>query len=194
MADLWEKRGEHNQALFSHLREDKESQWLFEHTMAEAGAGRTSVPCTVGESSSMDAIYQPRFVVEQNRPDGSRKLRAIDNGSWAPKGNGKEESVNGFTMIADSISHHTLDHLSAALRMFYWTVGCLPHLFKADIDNAFRRVPVAPDQRKYCGIAFKHNKQVFSAVHFSCPLGAIGSVLAWERVGSAILYVARVRF
>eukprot|EP00973_Karenia_brevis_P053115 7383678-Karenia_brevis.AAC.1 len=59
------------------------------------------------------------------------------------------------------------------------------------IDNAFRRVPVAPEHRKFCGIAFMHQKRVFSAVHFSCPLGTIGAVLAWERVGAAILHIAR---
>ena len=30
----------------------------------------------------------------------------------------------------------------------------VPSLFKADVDSAFRRIPVKPEERWMCGIAF----------------------------------------
>ena len=84
-------------------------------------------------------------------------------------------------------------------------VACKP---QADIDSAFRRVPVAPDHRWACGVAFRVNDQVsrlflhvglshsfpcqvMVAQHFALPFGAVASVHAWERVGAAVAHLAR---
>ena len=37
---------------------------------------------------------------------------------------------------------------------FVAVTGVLPSLWKADIDSAYRRIPLAPAQRWLCGIAF----------------------------------------
>ena len=39
-------------------------------------------------------------------------------------------------------------------------MGEVPGLWKADIDAAFRRIPVRPEHRWACGIAFMVGKQV----------------------------------
>eukprot|EP00973_Karenia_brevis_P021943 3018464-Karenia_brevis.AAC.1 len=61
------------------------------------------------------------------------------------------------------MSHHTLDHLTLLLRMFWNTVGEIPGLYKylmqADIDSAFRRVPIWPGHRWACCMTFLHNQQ-----------------------------------
>ena len=155
---LWEARHHHNEVLVSKLREDVDSTWLKEHTEEEARLGRTTWP--VCEEDVGHVLLHPRFAISQLRLDGSVKLRAIDHGSWAPDDEGREGSLNGFTSVADSLSHHTLDHLGVALKTFYDYMGEVPHLFKADIDSAFRRIPIARNQRKFCGIAFKHGGKV----------------------------------
>ena len=155
---LWETRHHHNEFLVSKLKEDVNSTWLKEHTEAEARLGRTTWPVCDQDVSHL--LLNPRFAISQQKLDGSVKLRAIDHESWAPDDEGKEGSLNGFTSVADSLSHHTLDHLGVALKFFYEYNGEVPHLFKADIDSAFRRVPIARNQRKFCGIAFKHGGQV----------------------------------
>ena len=70
-------------------------------------------------------------------------------------------------------------------------------------------MPVAPDHRWACGVAFRVNDQVsrlflhvglshsflcqvMVAQHFALPFGAVASVHAWERVGEAIARIARV--
>ena len=62
---------------------------------------------------------------------------------------------------------------------------------QADIDSAFRRIPVAPGHRWACGVAFKHKGKVVTSQHAACPFGAIASVHAWERIGAAIAHIAR---
>ena len=94
------------------------------------------------------------------------------------------------------------------LEDFKRKVGVVPHLWKADIDSAFRRIPVKPDDRWLCGIAFMVGGQVrprlislfivllvakvWWAQHLGTPFGAVASVHAWERVGAAIAHIARV--
>ena len=89
-------------------------------------------------------------------------------------------------------------------------LGEIPGLFKADIDAAFRRIPIKPAHRWACGITFRAlNKvacsrcfcegrdtilvcKVLCSQHFACPFGAVGSVHAWERMGAALAHIARV--
>ena len=155
---LWDNRQQHNAALVSKLKEDEASEWVMQHTKEEARLGRTSWPKCGRDLGS--ALLLPRFAVQQVKVDGTVKYRAIDHGSWAPGKEGRQESVNGHTSIADSICHHTLDNLGAALVAYFACTGEVPHLYKADIDAAFRRIPVRSDHRRFCGIAFKYNGEV----------------------------------
>mgnify|MGYP006979709385 FL=1 len=41
------------------------------------------------------------------------------------------------------------------VRMFVAVLGEIPGLFKADIDAAFRRIPIKPAHRWACGITFR---------------------------------------
>jgi len=124
----------------------------------------------------------------------------------------RDSSVNGYTSPAEKMSHDTVDGLDAVLRHFFEVVGAVPGMFKvcvvvvwlkggvfcvvhalaqADIDSAFRRIPVAPEHRWACWIAFVAGDQVFVSQHATCPFGAVASVHAWERVGAAIAHVAK---
>jgi hypothetical protein len=62
---------------------------------------------------------------------------------------------------------------------------------QADIDSAFRRVPVHPQHRQYAHVVFKHNGETITARHLGLPFGAVASVHHWERVGELIKAVAR---
>ncbi len=66
----------------------------------------------------------------------------------------KELSVNGHTMPKEKLQHDTLDHLAACMRLFVALTGVVPGLWKADIDAAFRRVPIRACHRWACGVAF----------------------------------------
>eukprot|EP00973_Karenia_brevis_P093203 12416188-Karenia_brevis.AAC.1 len=185
---LWESRKEANSCLVSTLRSDEYSEWLLENARAEAGMGRLSTPRVVDEHACVGMILQPRFAVRQIRADGTTKLRPIDHFSWSPGKGGREHSVNGHTTMNERFRHHTLDHLMKLMMLFMQILGEPPGIFKADIDSAFRRIPVKSTHRWACGIAFKVGEQVFCAQHYACPLGAVGSVIAWERLGKALLH------
>ena len=176
---LWESMALSNHALFDELREDAHAQDLLSMTKEDARLGRMSWPVPVSDASQVDFLLNPRFAVEQPKPDGSVKLRAVDNFSWAAKwkvGDGacaarpskkrlKVESVNGHTFPQEKLKHETLDELVVAMKQFWKCVGVPPALWKADIDSAFRRVPIKPAHRWACGIAFKVDGQVRPCKH-----------------------------
>ncbi len=61
------------------------------------------------------------------RPDGTKKLRAVDHFSWSHKGKGckrrrakadvKADSVNGHYSMTTEVKHDHLDDLMASMRM-----------------------------------------------------------------------------
>ena len=56
-------------------------------------------------------------------------------------------------------------------------------MYKADVEGAFRRIPLRPGHRKFAVVAFKHATEVKLFVHMAAPFGAVSSVHRWERVG-----------
>ena len=69
---------DHNEQLLKVLREDENSEWLFNEAEVDAKVGRMSVPA-VWDGTDGVCLFHPRFAASQTRPDGSIKLRAVDN-------------------------------------------------------------------------------------------------------------------
>ena len=70
-------------------------------------------------------------------------------------------------------------------------------IWKADIDSAFRRLPLKPEHRDLAWVVWRMDKTHMAiAKHFSMPFGAIASVHYWDRIGlwfcSALSLVSRV--
>ena len=65
-------------------------------------------------------------------------------------------------------------------------------MWKADVDSAFRRVPLRPKERWAAAVAFKHRGKVWVSQHNACPFGAAASVYAWQMLASVIYCIARV--
>ncbi len=194
-----------NRKLLASLRECDGSDKLLELTREDARLGRMTPPVLVAEADIGNTLLHPRFLLEQGKPGGRKKWRAIDHLSWAScldaevlahgcskKVAQKACSVNGHTQPCEKLSYDTVDDLAAALARFVELFGCLPHLWKADIDAAFRRVPVAPEHRWACGVAFVAGGETYVSRHSATPFGAVGSVHAWERIGAALAHLARV--
>ena len=107
--------------------------------------------------------------------------------SWSPgepeqkrtKRQLKANSINGYTWPQEKMRPDTLDKFIGVLKKSVAVAGCLPGLWKvescvserifsacsiteckADIDAAFRRIPVKPAHRWTSGIAFKVNGKV----------------------------------
>ena len=166
---LWSNRHEANAELLRSLHEDEHAEEMLKLTQDDAKKGWMSDPVPLHRSKLMQTgMLCLRFAVAKTKEDGSTKLRAVDNLSWGAtvcleqsqrptKRARKTVSVNGNTMPNEKLKHHTLDSFVDLLKNFRKVVGCLPAMCKADIDAAFRRVPIAPESRWACGIAFLAN-------------------------------------
>ena len=138
----------------------------------------------LGESLLDEILLCRRFSREQGvKADGSVKLRAIDDLT----GNG----ANGTAEQEGKVRMDDLDELVEAIRAYYAIRGELPRLWKADIDAAFRRVPIKEDDRWAAWVAFLLDGKVLTARHIGLMFGSVGSVHGWGRVGALIRHVAR---
>ena len=130
---LWWECEASNSELIASLREGAHSTALHELTMADARLGRMTLPVPADRVDLSNVRLVPRFAVEQGtRPDGSAKLRPIDNFSWSHQGAArrkrkrsevKEQSINGQFTQADKIKHDHLDELLGAMRVHHDEVG-----------------------------------------------------------------------
>ena len=83
----------------------------------------------------------------------------------------KARSVNGKTVPVEKLKHQSIDGLTQLLRYFYEMTGTVPQLFKADVDSAFRRIPIAAEHLWATGFAFLVKEQVgclVSSVFHAC--------------------------
>ena len=66
----------------------------------------------------------------------------------------------------------------------------VPGLWKADVDAAFRRIPLLAEHRWAAAVVFKWLGELVVAICNSSPFGATSSVHAWEREGTPICNIA----
>ena len=59
-------------------------------------------------------------------------------------------------------------------------------ILKADINAAYRRIPIKPKHQRLCYIAFLHKGEVVIAQHLGLPFGAVSSVHDWDSVGMTL--------
>ena len=191
-----------NEMLLASMVEDPFAEELHKITVEDARLGRMSCPVPVADRDLSEVRLCPRFGVEQGmRDDGSVKLRAVDHMSWciAPEGNKqymsrkrqKECSINGCTAMPEEIHHDHIDLLAACMKQFKDLMCLRPALIKADIDSAYRRIPLHPHHRWAAAITYVVGGVKMVADHMACPFGSVSAVHTWERVGAMITTIVR---
>ena len=65
-------------------------------------------------------------------------------------------------------------------------------MWKADIDSAYRRVPIAPGDRWLAWVVFLVNGIAMASRFDASMIGGIGALHAWDRVGALLKHVAKV--
>ena len=190
-----------NQELFKSLREDENSAELHRLTLEDHRLDRMSCPLPSADCDLSQIRLVPRFAVEQGmREDGTVKVRPVDNFSWSQRGAtaGKRKraeikaaSINGHFALPATVSHDHLDDLFASMKLFKQQTGEVPGLWKADVDAAFRRIPLRADHKWAAGITYVHDGVTYVASHHGMPFGATSSVYAWHCVGEFLAHVAR---
>jgi len=176
--------GMQNRKLLQTLREDERSIALLELTSKDAALGRMSLPMDIKCVDLDNIVLAPRFAVAQGlKEDGSEKVRAVDNETLC--------GVNGCCQPSEKLHNDRTSLLWEVMRLHVEIVGELPMLCKADVDAAFRRVPIRPEHRFAAYIPFIANGKVVVSKHMGMPFGAVASVHAWERVGALLTVLAR---
>ena len=61
---------------------------------------------------------------------------------------------------------------------------------QADIDSAYRRIPIKPADRWAAAVTFVHKGQKLVARHVAMPFGAVSSVHAWDRIAKLLQHIA----
>ena len=119
------------------------------------------------------------------KADGSIKVRAVDDFT--------ESMCNPCTKPTEKLRCDTLDLFFDVLRGLSKRLGIAVPLsmFKADIDAAFRRIPLLPEHRRFAYVAFLVENRIVIAGHAAMPFGSIASVHHWDRVGSLLCAIAR---
>ena len=140
----------------------------------------------------------PRFgIIQGTRQDGTIKVRPVDHFSWShgsrkrSRAEVKADSINGHYNMPGSVAHDHLDDLLASMRLHFELIGDVPGLVTADIDSAFRRIPLRVQHRWAAGVAYLHEGIAYVSFHYAMPFGATSSVFNWHRVGDLILTIAR---
>ena len=178
---------ERNKKLVASLRKDPHADFLQQQTEEDVQAGRMVGPYPVETLDLDKVLLGRRFSREQGtKPDGSTKLRAVD-----------DETANGCNKSARPTAMpraDTVDKLLAVLVMFQtrFGIGTSCALWKADIDSAYRRVPVREADRWALWIAFLVGGTAMAAGHNAMPFGSIGSVHAWDRIGALLRHIGRI--
>ena len=176
--------GEVNRQMISSLREDKHADFLLSQMQSDFKAGRMTKPVTI-EQIDLDSVLLARgFSREQGtKPDGSLKIRAV-----------YDETANGVNGSCEPHEKLHNDHLDGLARIICLlsVMGHAVKLWKADIDSAYRRIPVKPEHRMFLWIAVLCRGTVWVAGHTACAFGCTASVHAWNRIGALLAHIARV--
>ena len=194
---------EHNLALLGTLREDAHAEALLKAACEDAKYGRMTVPRKVECSDDLlqHELLHPRFSAVQEKPDGSTKVRPIDNFSWSalrPTGMGqlarkrkiKAASLNGHCVPSEAMHHDHLDSLVRAMSLGRELSGRAYGMFKADIDSAYRRIPICTQHLWACSVVFMCGGHAWTSQHRAMPFGAVSAVHAWERIGALLCHIA----
>ena len=182
--DLRRECRHRNEQLLASLRQDPHCDFLKEKSDEDAGLGRMTPLVPATEVNLDEALLARRFSREQGvKADGRLKLRAVD-----------DESGNGVNECAQQTAKLTVDGLDsivAAILLFIQITGTMPCLWKADVDAAYRRIPILPRDRWASWVVFLHEGEPMAARHCALMFGAIGAVYGWGRLGAFLQHVLR---
>ena len=196
-----------NMKVLQGRRCDVHAERLFEMALAEVNLGRLSGPEDPSQVDWCNACVAPRFSVEQGTLlDGRPKLRAVDDETAS--------LVNASTAATTKLHCDRLDQLHRLMTTMASAADIPLSLWKADIDAAYRRVPLIPEHRNFAKVAFMSQEGLRSCVHSHClhelvffmfagvqvfthnamPFGAVSSVHHWDRIGAPSLRTSMLSY
>jgi hypothetical protein len=184
VSDLAAKCAVRNRGLLESLKTDLHSSFLHSQVCEDAVVGRMTPPMMASKVDLNSVVLARRFSREQGtRADGTVKLRAVDDETAS--------ETNSTTQPTAKLKCDGADALSSLGVYFTRKTGEVPMFWKADIDKAYRRLPVKPEDRWLVWVAFTHDGRKWAAGHNTMPFGSVASVHEWDRVGAFLRHLGR---
>lgn len=125
-----------------------------------------------------------RLAVREERTKGWR-TRVVDHKT--------ESGINYAIIPVDKITHDSVDNLVECI-LYMVKANVEVELWKRDISQAFRRVPIAQKHLDLSWVVFLAYGVAYAAQHRGMPFGTISAVYAWHRVGGFLLALLRRLF
>ena len=183
ISELWHSARRRNTALLGKLHNDPHAEKLLDAAKADASLGRMTEPRRLARRDLEKHLLCRRFSrVQGVKTDGSIKVRAVDDLTAS--------GANPCCAPGERLSNDKLDLLVTLILQFMSCVGVPPALWKADIDAAYRRIPILPEHRWLLWVAILFTGQVYVAGHNVAPFGSVAAVHAWDRIGALLHHVA----
>ena len=178
LSGLRSARRESNEAILAQVSGSQYEDKLREETLKDIQLHSMSELEELTETHLETLSLSRRFVVVQwcaARQDW--KYRIVDDLS--------ESGINDACQPVDRTTCQTLDKM---LRMsaFVHRAGQNFTMWKRDVKRAFRNCPVLASQHEFCGCVLVLDGRLYVCKQLALPFGAVGSVLGWHRVGSAM--------
>lgn len=171
-----------NARLLSSLSTDKNAAKLLAQMHDEAVLGWLSTPVRCSEADvDGETSYARRFSVEQFRPDGTAKIRAVDDYS--------ESGLNPTVLAQIKLANDSVECIELAIKALKGFGIEQVKLWKADVKSAYRRMPVRLSDRRFLGILLRVGKDIWMSKHLAAPFGAVGSVYEWDRLGNFLCHL-----
>ena len=163
------QRAERNTYVMSRVVPSEWSLELWKSTVADAQAGYMTPPVPVHHLEHSLISLTRRPPVREERPKG-KKTRSVDHFT--------ESGINPATRPQDALTHETADHFISLLVM-YMSVGVAPLMWKRDVAQAFRKVPIKYDATDLSWVVFLHAGVLWASHHSGPRLPTMrGTVLA----------------
>ena len=171
--ELLQRRVELNEQVIAGLREDPLAQKLYDACAEDAKLGRMSAPRRLVARDLQSFSLSARFPVVQGE-----KVRPVDDLSAS--------MINPATAPTEKLKCDRLDDLHESMRDMAADAQSPLVLYKADIDAAYRRVCIEPDQMQFAAVVFRYKGEVWISVHYANPFGGVACVHNWDRIGKYI--------
>ena len=173
-----------NKRLISSLSDEPEADEIVRQIEVDRKLGRMTELHSIEELDLSDVLLARLFgVVQGTRADGSKKVRPCN-----------DETANGCNSLcqpAEKLSNDGVDMFIEVIIALALATATVPMLWKADIDAAYRRILVRPEDRWLLWVAMKVGDKVLAAQHLATCFGSTASVHSWHRIGGFLAHVAR---
>ena len=161
------------------------TQVCWAKTLEEVEKGWISQPAPVSEDVIRSIPLSPRFAIEEQHGEWSKKVRVIDDF--------KASMVNDLLGLVDTnIPQNLATLLGMALTHAQFRDRQNLQVFSLDFSNAYKHVGVAPDQMDFATVVLSDpNGNAMMATLRTQPIGSTRAPANWARVTSFVQFVLR---